>query len=415
MTSVPLVFGVVASAIAALCATADGALLSVDESDAAADPRIGTLLADRERMHRTLAFARILALLVAGAGLALAVDLHVRPMLERAIVGAALALLVVGVAESIARAVGDALAGRALLRLAPTVRILELALAPVTWSAARVDAALHRAFPPAGRDDVEREAAAEQFRQVVAAEADVTRDEQALLLGVFSMNDTAVQDVMVPRVAITGVEKSSRWSEVVDRVRSSAHARLPVYDETLDEIIGILYAKDVMPAIIEDTPPEAGWLSLVRPGMFIPGTKTIDQQLRDFKTSGTHIAIVVDEYGGTAGLVTIEDILEEIVGDIRDEHDADELEVELDPQNGRAWVAGSVNVDDLSDALGWRFAHEGVATVGGLVYATLGRVPKAGEQLRIGPFRVVVERVVRRRIRRVFFERVDAPVREDDE
>jgi CBS domain containing-hemolysin-like protein len=200
---------------------------------------------------------------------------------------------------------------------------------------------------------------------------------------------------------------------VVDRVRSSEHARLPVYDESLDEIVGILYAKDMLPAIVADEPPTDGWLRLVRPALFIPASKTIDRQLRDFKTSGTHIAIVADEYGGTAGLVTIEDILEEIVGDIRDEHDVEEPDVELDMGGGRAWVAGKVTVDELSDALEFNFQREDVATVGGLVYATLGRVPKAGEQLRIGPFRVVVERVVRRRIRRVFFERVEVPVRTD--
>ena len=411
MISPPLALGIVAAVLAALCATADGALLSVDEAEASTNRRVAELLADRERMHRTLAFARVLALLVSGAGLALAVDLHVRPVLERTLLAAGMALAVVALAESTARAIGDALAGRALVRLSPLVTVLEIALAPVTWSAAKLDAALQRAFPPAGRDDLEREATAEQFRQVVAAEADVTRDEQALLLGVFSMGDTAVHDVMVPRVDITGVEKGAPWSEVVDRVRSSAHARLPVYDQTLDEIVGILYAKDLMPAIVADAPPAAGWLPLVRPAMFIPGSKTIDQQLREFKASGTHIAIVVDEYGGTAGLVTIEDILEEIVGDIRDEHDVEEPDVEFDRASGRAWVAGQVTVDELSEALEWRFAREGVTTVGGLVFSTLGRVPKAGEQLRIGPFRVVVERVVRRRIRRVFFERVDTVVR----
>jgi CBS domain containing-hemolysin-like protein len=215
-------------------------------------------------------------------------------------------------------------------------------------------------------------------------------------------------------VDITGVEQDSPWSEVVDRVRSSVHARLPVYAESIDNVIGILYAKDLMASIVADTPPEGGWTPLVRPAMFIPGSKTIDRQLRDFKASGTHIAIVVDEYGGTAGLVTIEDILEEIVGDIRDEHDVEEPEVEIDAATGRAWVAGSVNVEDLSEALGYRFRHEDVATVGGLVYASLGRVPKAGEQFRIGPFRVVVERVVRRRIRRVFFERVETASAEVD-
>ncbi len=179
-------------------------------------------------------------------------------------------------------------------------------------------------------------------------------------------------------------------------------------------MIGILYAKDLLPSIVADEAPARGWQSHIRNALFVPGTKTIDEQLREFKSTGTHIAIVVDEYGGTAGLVTIEDVLEEIVGDIRDEHDVEEPEIEIDSEAERAWVAGRLTLDALSEALGHHFERDDVATVGGLVYATLGRVPRAGEELRHGPFRIVVERVVRRRIRRVYFERVDREFAEEE-
>jgi CBS domain containing-hemolysin-like protein len=149
-----------------------------------------------------------------------------------------------------------------------------------------------------------------------------------------------------------------------------------------------------------------GWNGFVRPAVFIPATKTIDAQLRDFQASRTHIAIVVDEYGGTAGLVTIEDILEEIVGDIKDEYDVEEPAIER--ENGRRfWVSGKLTLDELSDTLGHDFRHHQVTTVGGLLYENFGRVPRAGETLIIGPYRVVVERMSRRRVQRVFFERLE--------
>ena len=251
----------------------------------------------------------------------------------------------------------------------------------------------------------QREEATEQFRQVVAAEADVSRDEEALLHGVFSLGDTNVREVMVPRVDIVGIDVTTRWSEAVDRVRSSEHARFPVYDDTLDNVIGILYAKDLLPFVIDDDEPMLGWQTLVRPASFIPTSKPIDVQLRDFKMSRTHIAIVSDEFGGTAGLVTIEDVLEEIVGEIHDEYDVEEPEVEQ--EGGRCfWVSGRVSLEELSELLGQNFVQDDVNTVGGLVYEEFGRVPRAGESVVIGAYKLVVERVRGRRVERVYFERV---------
>ena len=143
----------------------------------------------------------------------------------------------------------------------------------------------------------------------------------------------------MPRVDIVGIDAATPWSEVLDRIRSSEHARFPVYRDTLDDVTGILYAKDVLPAIVADEEPAAGWLSLARPPVFIPVSKRIDAQLREFQSSRTHIAIVSDEYGGTAGLVTIEDILEEIVGEIRDEYDVEEPQIQQEG-TARYWVVG---------------------------------------------------------------------------
>jgi CBS domain containing-hemolysin-like protein len=285
--------------------------------------------------------------------------------------------------------------------------VLELVLGPVLRAGIALDNLFERFLPPpttAERAE-QLEEAAEQFRQVVTAEADVSRDEQALLHGVFSLADTSVRDIMVPRVDIVGIDLTTPWSEVVDRVRSSEHARFPVFDDTLDNITGILYAKDLLPFVIDDDEPMLGWQTLVRPAAFIPISKPIDQQLRDFKASRTHIAIVSDEYGGTAGLVTIEDILEEIVGEIHDEYDDEEPEVEQE-EGKRFWVAGRLTIDELSELLGQDFSQHDVATVGGLVYEAFGRVPGPGEAVCIGAYKLVVERVRRRRIERVYFERL---------
>src|SRR4029079_10870708 len=132
-----------------------------------------------------------------------------------------------------------------------------------------------------------------------------------------------VHEIMVPRVDIVAVDRDAPWSEVVDRVRSSEHSRLPVFTDSVDNVVGVMYAKDLLASIVTDESPAGGWSTLVRPAVFIPGAKKADLQLRDFQASATHMAIVVDEFGGTAGLVTIEDVLEEIVGDIRDEYDVE--------------------------------------------------------------------------------------------
>jgi putative hemolysin len=408
---VPIVVAGGAVAIAALAAAADGALLGGDPAPEPAPPVVG-VLRRRERAHRALALARVLAHLVAGGAVAHGLGLDPTDGPSGAAAGFVAALVIVIIVEGLSRSVGFATAPRLAFVLRPLIRMLELLLSPILRIGAALDSLFERLMPaPSSEQRAEqREEATEQFRQVVAAEADVSRDEEALLHGVFSLGDTAVREVMVPRVDIVGIDLTTHWNEVVDRVRSSEHARFPVYEETLDNVVGILYAKDLLPFVIDDDEPMLGWRSLVRPASFIPTSKPIDLQLRDFKASRSHIAIVSDEFGGTAGLVTIEDVLEEIVGEIHDEYDDEEPEVEQE-ENKRFWVNGRVSLGELSDLLGQDFLHEDLDTVGGLVYEVFGRVPAAGESVQIGSYKLVVERVRRRRVERVYFERLRPQVR----
>ncbi len=396
-----------AMALAALCAYADGALLALEDDEPPSSVLVAELLARRELVHRALAFGRIVGQLLAGGAVAVALRMAGLPADDVTIVVFSAGILVVAVAEIVARTAGDLAGASGVTRCAGWIHGIEQLLAPVVFFGARLDAALLAWLPIREPDAHAREEHLEQFREVVAAEAEAEPDSPAsvLLHGVFSLGETTVQAIMVPRVDIVGIERGTPWSEVVDKIRSARHARLPVYDGSIDEIVGVLYAKDLLPSIVDDREPAGGWTTLVRPPAFVPETKSVDEQLREFRVTHRHIAIVVDEYGGTAGLVTLEDALELIVGEIRDEHDVEEPEVEQEGTD-RWWVAAGVSLDELSEIVGADFHHEDVQTVGGLVTELLGRVPRNGERLTVGAFRVVVERVVRRRVERVYFERM---------
>ncbi len=404
MSMVYAVVSLLALICGALAAAADGALLAAASSqqNGGEEPTGGV----RNITHRSLSSVRLFAHLIAAAAGAAALG-AVAPEPGEALGGAVVvALLVVALGEVLPRAVGEAMGPRSPDGLYAVARTADRIMRPVVALGLRMDRALRRILPPARVVEPEREPANDQFRQTARTEPATAVDQRAILHRIFSLGDTEVHEVMMPRVDILGIEHSTPWSEVVDRVRSSQHARLPVYEKTLDRVIGLLFAKDLLGAVVADREPAGGWQALVRPALFIPESKTIDSQLRDFKASGSHLAIVVDEYGGTAGLITIEDILEEIVGDIRDEYDSEEPEIESE-EGKRFWVAGRLPLDELSELLGTPMEHDDVSTVGGLIFELVGHVPRAGQELQLDGYRVVVERVVRRRIERVYFERLE--------
>ncbi len=220
--------------------------------------------------------------------------------------------------------------------------------------------------------------------------------ERDMLLGVFSLADTTVAEVMTPRIDIVAVDSSADRAEVTATLQSSA-------------VAGVIYAKDILAA---GAGAGAPWQTLIRPSAFVPEGKQLDRQLRDFQRGPSHLAVVVDEFGGTAGIVTLEDILEQIVGEIQDERDTDEVAPIQVVSEDQLRVEGGVALSELEGVLGHSFDREDVSTVGGLVLAEFGRVPRSGEAIDLNGYRLVVEQVVRRRVRRVavFRPAVEAPL-----
>lgn len=225
-----------------------------------------------------------------------------------------------------------------------------------------------------------------------------------MLLGLFSLADMTVAEVMTPRIDITAVDTSESREGVIATLRRMEHARILVYDGHPDAVVGVLYAKDMVATLYVGE--EAGdWHAFIRPAAFVPEGKTLDRQLRDFQRGPGHLAVVVDEFGGTAGLVTLEDILEEVVGEIQDEHDVDEAPPIVEDEDGRVSVEGGVPLAELEARLGHSFQRDDLATVGGLALDLFGRVPRSGERTEVDGYEIVAEQVARRRVRRVLVTR----------
>jgi magnesium and cobalt transporter len=229
--------------------------------------------------------------------------------------------------------------------------------------------------------------------------------------GVFSLASMTVSEVMTPRIDIVSVDVSETAAEVIATLRRSEHARLVVFDDNPDAVIGMLHAKDML-ARRHDPAAGERWQELIRLAAFVPEAKRLDRQLRDFQRGQGHLAVVVDEFGGTAGIVTLEDVLEQIVGEIHDEYDVDEVQPLLRHDDGHYTVQGGTPLADLEAELQHDFGQPQVATVGGLVLAEFGHVPRVGEERGIDGWRFVADHVVRRRVRRVTVWPVPAEVPE---
>lgn len=244
-----------------------------------------------------------------------------------------------------------------------------------------------------------------QTRPAAAVPPPVDRE---MLHGVFALGEMTVAEVMTPRIDIAAVDLAASTAHVMDALQRARHSRLLVVDEDPDSVVGVLYAKDCLAALDPEAPAEQ-WRALIRPAQFVPEAKSLKRQLQDFQRGPSHLMVVVDEFGGTAGLVTLEDIIEQIVGEIQDEHDLEEVVPIQMVADGEWLVLGGVALSDLEAALQTAFEREDVNTVGGLVFAELGRVARPGDTVEIGGFRLQVDQVVRHRVGRVIVREI-APV-----
>jgi CBS domain containing-hemolysin-like protein len=239
----------------------------------------------------------------------------------------------------------------------------------------------------------------EELRTLVdvgAREGVVERGEREMIHKVFELEETLVREVMVPRPDMFCLEVTTEAAHLLPRLREQLHSRVPVYEETVDQIVGVLYTKDLLP-YLAGLPPAFDLRQHLHPPYFVPESKRADALLREFQAKKLHLAIVVDEYGGTAGLVTLEDLLEELVGEIRDEYDEDERLIQrVTPRSFR--VSGRLPIDELNAATGLQIPNESFDTVGGWVLDLFGRVPHKGEKQEADGVRVAVEKVERTRV-----------------
>ncbi|HEU4438292.1 MAG TPA: hemolysin family protein [Methylomirabilota bacterium] len=249
----------------------------------------------------------------------------------------------------------------------------------------------------------------EELRTLVdvgAREGVVERSEREMIHKVFELEDTLVREVMVPRPDMFCLDVTTEPARLLPLLREQLHSRVPVFEETVDQIVGVLYTKDLLP-YLAGLPEDFSLRPHLHPPYFVPESKRADALLREFQAKKLHLAVVVDEYGGTAGLVTLEDLLEELVGEIRDEYDEDERLIQrVAPRSFR--VSGRLAIDELNIATGLQIPDDAFDTVGGWVLDLFGRVPHKGEKTETDGVRVAVEKVERTRVLEVLVTLPDA-------
>lgn len=269
---------------------------------------------------------------------------------------------------------------------------------PVLWVYRR---ALGRAQESQPVSEEEKEEIVERAIETLAEEAGIGEtivedDEKQMIGQIFLLDQTVVREIMIPRIDITGIEQGMSFKSIRQLVLRDGHSRYPVYAKTIDKILGLVYVKDLFSNM-----PEPGERFMIknylRDPYFVPETKVIGVLLQEFKSKRLHIAIVVDEYGGVAGLVTLEDILEEIFGEIQDEHDAEESEF-YELSDGRFRVSAGLMVEKLQDYLDIDYPQGEYDTVGGLIYDLVGSVPSEGQKVRWHQIEFELERIEGQRI-----------------
>ncbi len=246
----------------------------------------------------------------------------------------------------------------------------------------------------------------EEIRSIIHLgyeEGIVGKEKRRMLHAIFRMGEVVVKDVMIPRGSITALEVNTPLPQVVEAIKATGHSRLPVYEEELENIIGVVHSKELIGA----SPEDFSLRRLMRKPYFVPESARIGTVLRDMQKRRIHLALVVDEYGGLEGMVTLEDILEEIVGEIRDEYDIEEKETITTLPDGTALVDGKASINDINETLNLSIEPGPDHTLAGFILTKLGRIPEAKEEFTIDGLRLTIEEVSRRTIKRVRLQRME--------
>jgi len=358
------------------------------------------LLDDRNRFLTTILVANTVVLLASDS---LATVLFVQAGVPHAAVWstAIMTVLLLIFGEILPKTIAVANNERWALRLSPLVARITWVLTPINSAFIFITNLLVRPFgiSPVPRGPFVTE---DDIRNIVnvGAEQNVLEDEEREMIhSVIEFGDTIVREVMTPRPDMIAVEVESSSRRALDLVIADGYSKLPVYEETIDNVIGVVHDRELLIALSNGTLAATALRSLMRPVTLVPGNKRISQLLREMQKGKFSLAIVVDEYGGTAGLVTMEDLLEELVGEIRDEHDEGEEEPIRHISAHEAVVDAGVNIEDLNARLGTHLPHEEFETIGGLTVGMFGRLPREGESIETADrVHLTIERTRGRRI-----------------
>jgi magnesium and cobalt exporter, CNNM family len=364
------------------------------------------LIGDDEKIHLTVRALALAALLTFILGVYCWVYLGDPVFSTWTVVRAAgiIFLCLLTVARMIPLFLGRIFAEEIIYHLRPVLTTIQLVFNPLTWFMIAVRTlTLRLAGRPGGRKEDEN--IQEEILSAVEEgefEGVIDQDEADMIERALDLRDADVADNMQPRTRMFALEIDTDLNEAVEQVSAAGHSRVPVYRNNLDEIVGILYAKDLLRHWGSEGATHLTLARIARKPLFVPETKRMREMLDEFKRRKTHMAIVLDEYGGTAGLITIEDIIEEIVGEIEDEYD-ETVNVPLILMLGEreAEVDAQVHVDDLGDAMDVEINSDEFDTVGGLVFTALGRVPVAGDEFDYAGLHIVVLAANERSVTRV--------------
>jgi putative hemolysin len=355
-----------------------------------------------------------LATVLSGAGM----DPGTSSAVALLVVTIILALFTIVFAELVPKTLALAHAERFAITLSLPVEFLARVLGPLVAVLTGITNAVVRLF--GAEVSSEAQITAEELRLIVERGGEqgiLEAEEEQMINAVIELGDRRVHEVMVPRIAMVSLPVTTTLDEAIETIVEQGHSRIPIYEESIDEIVGILYAKDLLPFLRESAPEHPAMRSLLRTPVLVPESMTVDDLLHELQRRKVHIAIVLDEYGGTAGLVTIEDLLEEIVGEIQDEYDVEEpMIVKLSDDEAR--VDGRADVDDLSELFDRPIALEDddeYDTVGGLIYHRIGGVPKPGDQVSVDGLTLTVESTDGRRVGKVLVVREHTENSPDDD
>jgi CBS domain containing-hemolysin-like protein len=283
------------------------------------------------------------------------------------------------------------------IRFVPVINVFRTVFGPIAWM---IDRSLRTVVGQNGEEDVEHETEEIlRLAEIDTGDDEIEEEERQMIQGIIDMEETTVREIMAPRIDVVGLDQDQTIDDALRLIVAKGFSRIPLYDETIDNVIGIIYAKDLLRCLTEGRKPSLK--EIARPPYFIPESKRVAELLAELRQSKVHIAVVVDEYGGTAGLVTIEDLLEEIVGEIQDEYDREEAPIERVTET-EAILDARVSIDALRELFGFEpDEDEDYDTVGGFVYHHLGKVPSAGDEVRVDGLTLRVLSVLGRRIKKV--------------